>query len=89
MLWLDADDPDTQLLFEKPTSTRLRTIIGSHKILVVDEAQRIKDISIKLKLINDQIKDVQLVATGSSSFELANQINEPLTGRKWEYQLSR
>ncbi|NCA86594.1 MAG: ATP-binding protein [Clostridia bacterium] len=87
VLWLDADDPDTQLLFEKPTSTRLRTIIGSHKILVVDEAQRIKDISIKLKLINDQIKDVQLVATGSSSFELANQINEPLTGRKWEYQL--
>ncbi|MDD4741983.1 ATP-binding protein [Candidatus Falkowbacteria bacterium] len=87
VLWLDADDPDTQLLFEKPTSTRLRTIIGSHKILVVDEAQRIKDIGIKLKLISDQIKDVQLVATGSSSFELANQINEPLTGRKWEYQL--
>ncbi|MCK9271129.1 MAG: ATP-binding protein [Bacteroidales bacterium] len=87
VLWLDADDPDTQLLFENPTSTRLRTIIGSHKILVVDEAQRIKDIGIKLKLISDQIKDVQLVATGSSSFELANQINEPLTGRKWEYQL--
>lgn len=87
VLWLDADDPDTQLLFENPTSTRLRTIIGSHKILVVDEAQRIKDIGIKLKLISDQIKDVQLVATGSCSFELANQINEPLTGRKWEYQL--
>ncbi len=87
VLWLNADDPDTQILFENTTSTRLRTIINSNKVLVIDEAQRIKDIGIKLKLISDQIEGVQLVATGSSSFELANQINEPLTGRKWEYQL--
>jgi predicted AAA+ superfamily ATPase len=74
-------------LFENISSTRLKAIIGTNKIVVIDEAQRISDIGIKLKLITDQIKDVQLVATGSSSFELANLINEPLTGRKWEYKL--
>jgi uncharacterized protein len=54
---------------------------------VIDETQRISDIGIKLKLITDQLSDIQLIATGSSSFDLANKINEPLTGRKWEYRL--
>jgi predicted AAA+ superfamily ATPase len=53
--------------------------------VIIDEAQRIQEIGLRMKLITDQISEVQLVATGSSSFELANQINEPLTGRKWEY----
>ena len=55
--------------------------------MVIDEAQRIEDIGLRLKLITDQINDVQLIATGSSSFDLANKINEPLTGRKWEYKI--
>ena len=54
---------------------------------MIDEAQRIEDIGLRLKLITDQIKDIQLVATGSSSFDLANKVNEPLTGRKWEYKI--
>jgi predicted AAA+ superfamily ATPase len=54
---------------------------------VIDEAQRISDIGLKLKLITDQIPEVQVVATGSSAFELANKTNEPLTGRKWEYRM--
>jgi len=87
VLWLDADDPDILALFDNPTSTRLKAMVADYKILVIDEAQRIKDIGIKLKLIIDQVKDVQLIATGSSSFELANEINEPLTGRKWEHHL--
>jgi predicted AAA+ superfamily ATPase len=86
-LWLDADEPDVQALFENPTSDRLKAIFAGKKILVLDEAQRIKNIGIKLKLITDHLKHIQLIATGSSSFELSNQINEPLTGRKWEYQL--
>jgi predicted AAA+ superfamily ATPase len=55
--------------------------------VIIDEAQRIQEIGLRMKLITDQIPEVQLVATGSSSFELANQINEPLTGRKWEYKM--
>lgn len=52
-----------------------------------DKAQRIEDIGIRLKLITDQLPDIQLIATGSSSFDLANKINEPLTERKWEYKM--
>ena len=87
MLWLNADEPDVIALFENANSSRLKKYFGSHSIVIIDEAQRISDIGIKLKLITDQIKNIQLIATGSSAFELANQINEPLTGRKWEYQL--
>jgi uncharacterized protein len=87
VLWLNADEPDVEALFEQPSSSFLKREFGRSKIVVIDEAQRIKNIGIKLKLITDQIKNVQLIVTGSSSFELANAINEPLTGRKWEYQL--
>ena len=87
VLWMSGDEPDVRGMFENMTSTRLRSIIGNHRVVIIDEAQRIEDIGIKLKLITDQIPDVQLLATGSSSFELANKINEPLTGRKWEYRL--
>ncbi|MBR1688159.1 MAG: ATP-binding protein [Prevotella sp.] len=87
VLWLSGDDIDVRNLFEHISATRLKAIIGTHRVVVIDEAQRISDVGIKLKLITDQIPDVQLVATGSSSFELANRINEPLTGRKWEYKM--
>ncbi len=87
IFWFNGDEADTRNLFENISATRLSSIIGNHRIVVIDEAQRISDIGIKLKLITDQIPNVQLIATGSSSFELANKINEPLTGRKWEYRL--
>jgi len=74
-------------LFEEVTSTRLKRIFSGKKVVVIDEVQRIPDIGLKLKLITDAIPGVQLLATGSSSFELANSVQEPLTGRKWEYQL--
>ncbi len=64
-----------------------KVFLEKKKIVIIDEAQRINDIGLRLKLITDQIKDVQLIATGSSSLELANKINEPLTGRKWEYKM--
>lgn len=87
VLWMSGDDPDVCSLFENITSTRLKAIIGTARLVVIDEAQRISNVGIKLKLITDQIPEVQLLASGSSSFELANKINEPLTGRKWEYKL--
>ncbi|GBR74587.1 putative AAA family ATPase [Candidatus Termititenax aidoneus] len=86
-LWLSGDEPDVQAIFENISAVRLKHIFGQNKYVVLDEAQRIKDIGVKLKLIADQLPEIQLVATGSSSFDLANQVNEPLTGRKWEYKM--
>jgi predicted AAA+ superfamily ATPase len=87
VLWLNADEPDVRTLFENATSTILKKYFGRHRIIIIDEAQRISDVGVKLKLITDQMMDKQLIATGSSSFDLANKINEPLTGRKWEYKM--
>ena len=86
-LWLNGDELDIQKMFESTSADRLRSQFGNSKIVVIDEAQRIKDVGLRLKLITDQIKDIQLIATGSSAFELANEVNEPLTGRKWQYQM--
>lgn len=86
-LWLNCDEPDIRLLLEDATSTALKSLIGVHKLVFIDEAQRVKNIGITLKLLVDQLPGVQVVATGSSALELANNLNEPLTGRKWEYQL--
>jgi predicted AAA+ superfamily ATPase len=87
VLTLNGDETDVRELLSNTTSTRLRTIFGQAKIVFIDEAQRIENIGITLKLISDQIKDVQVIASGSSSFELANRINEPLTDRKYEFFL--
>ncbi len=86
-LILNGDESDVMALFESPNVLKLKNIIADNEILVIDEAQRISNIGIALKIIVDQIKNVQVIATGSSSFELANQLNEPLTGRKYEMHL--
>lgn len=85
VLWLNGDEQDVRNLFGNASSTLFDTVIGKRKIVVIDEAQRITDIGLCLKLITDNIPDVQVIATGSSSFDLSNKINEPLTGRKLEY----
>lgn len=87
LLWINADNIADRELFNNPSSARLKAVIGDRNVLIIDEAQRIEDIGIKIKLIIDDIPGVQLIASGSSSFELANKINEPLTGRKIEYLL--
>lgn len=74
-------------MFNSASATRLKANFGKYKTIIVDEAQRIENVGIKFKLITDQIPELQLVATGSSSFDLANKINEPLTGRKVELHL--
>jgi predicted AAA+ superfamily ATPase len=62
-------------------------LIGRNKLIMIDEAQRIKNVGLTLKLLVDQFPSVQTVATGSSSLDLSNEISEPLTGRKYEFQL--
>lgn len=86
-LFLDADDPTIRNILTEPNTEQLKTLIGSFKYVFLDEAQRISGIGLTLKIITDQFKDVQLFISGSSSFDLGNQLNEPLTGRKWEYEM--
>ncbi len=86
-LLLDGDDPKTRTLLTEPNTEQIRTILGKSKYVFIDEAQRIGGIGLTMKIITDRFKNVQLFASGSSSFDLSNKINEPLTGRKWEYQL--
>jgi|SRR6218665_1167158 len=86
-LTLNGDDADVRAALSNSTATKLKALIGNKKIVLIDEAQRIENIGLPLKLITDQIKDVQVIATGSSSFELSSQFNEPLTGRKYEFML--
>lgn len=87
VVWMNGDDPDIQDLFSNMTSTRLKAIVGNSDIIVIDEAQRIPDIGLRIKLITDQISGVQVIATGSSSFELSNKVNESLAGRKREFKM--
>lgn len=86
-LFLNGDDADVRELFTNASATHLHPVIGRHKIVIIDEAQRIPETGLVLKIIHDNFKDIQLLATGSSSFELANKVNEPLTGRKFEFFL--
>lgn len=86
-LLLNGDDPKTRTLLTEPNTEQIRRILGNYKYVFIDEAQRIEGIGLTMKIITDRFKNVQLFASGSSSFDLSNRINEPLTGRKWEYQL--
>jgi predicted AAA+ superfamily ATPase len=86
-LLLDCDDPLTRERLENPTTEQLKQLIGSYQLVFIDEAQRVKNIGVTLKIITDRLREVQLLVSGSSSLELAGEINEPLTGRKWEYML--
>lgn len=87
VLSLDCDDPETRSMLENMNLSELRLLVGNNKIIMVDEAQRVKGIGLTLKMLTDHFPDVQLMATGSSSFLLQGQLNESLTGRKYEYHL--
>ncbi len=86
-LWLNCDEPDDRADLTNVNSTQLRALVGANWILFIDEAQRVPGIGLTLKLLADQLPNVQTIVTGSSALELAGGINEPLTGRKFEYRL--
>ncbi len=85
--YLTGDELDTRIELSTSNSVRLKLLFGDHKLVFIDEAQRIPGIGLLLKICVDQFKDVQVIAIGSSSFDLANSSNEPLTGRKFEFFL--
>ena len=86
-LYLNGDDVQTQAAFADRTLNNFKRLIGKNRYLIIDEAQNIKDIGWALKLIHDQIKEVTIIATGSSTFDLQSKIGEPLTGRKSKFFL--
>lgn len=86
-LQLNCDEPEVKDLLTNINTAELRLLIADNKIVVIDEAQRVENIGKTLKRITDNFPEVQLLVMGSSSFELQDQLNEPLTGRKFEYHL--
>ncbi|MBR3453922.1 MAG: ATP-binding protein [Bacteroidaceae bacterium] len=84
---LNLDEADARELLSHPTMAELQQLIADNSIVMIDEAQRATDIGLTLKRIQDNFPQVQLMVTGSSSFDLRAKINEPMTGRKWEYML--
>jgi predicted AAA+ superfamily ATPase len=87
VLKLNCDDYDDKIKLENKNSTQLRELIGSYNIVLIDEAQRVKNIGLTLKIIADLKLSSQILVTGSSSLDIANEINEPVTGRMFEYKL--
>ncbi|PWS31015.1 ATP-binding protein [Pedobacter paludis] len=86
-LYLNGDDADVRESLTKPNATHIAQMLSDYEILFIDEAQRISDVGLFIKIIVDRFKSVQVIATGSSAFELSSKINEPLTGRKYEMLL--
>jgi predicted AAA+ superfamily ATPase len=85
--YINCDEPDVRLALTHKTSTELKEYFQGSNLIVIDEAQRVRNIGLTLKLAVDNLPDLQIVATGSSSFDLSNKINEPLTGRVIEFLL--
>lgn len=87
VLWLNGEELQTRSLLEDVSIERMRTMLSGRKTIIIDEAQNILNIGLQLKRLKDNMPEVQIIATGSSSFDLANKINEPMTGRKIELQM--
>lgn len=87
VLWLNCDQEEARSVLSNQSLNTLKLLLGDYKVIVIDEAQRVTNIGLTLKLITDNFPDKQLLVTGSSSLDLHNHLNEPLTGRKLEYYL--
>jgi len=85
--YFNCDELETRKLFSAENVASLKSVLGKQKLILLDEAQKIDNAGLIIKLIVDNIPNIQVIATGSSAFELSDRVNEPLTGRKWEYQL--
>ena len=83
----NCDESDVRQFLSEANSAKLKSFVGNSDFIVIDEAQRVKDIGLTIKILHDSFPNVQLAVTGSSSLDLSNSINEPLTGRKFEYNL--
>jgi predicted AAA+ superfamily ATPase len=87
VLFFNCDEPYNRELLTNANSEDLSMFMGAAKIIIIDEAQRVPNIGLTIKLMVDKYKEKQIIITGSSSLELAGKLTEPLTGRKFEYTL--
>ena len=86
-LQLNGEDMATVEVLKQRTVENYKRLMGKHKFLIIDEAQKIPEIGKILKLMVDEIEGIKIIVTGSSMFDLTNQLGEPLTGRKITYQM--
>jgi len=87
IVWLNADDQTVRERLKDLSVEALKGVVGGRKILVIDEVQRVENAGLLLKILVDNFKDLQIVATGSSSIDISNTIFEPLTGRQLLFHL--
>ncbi len=87
-LYLNCDELSTQDALKPTSLASLERLIGNAKRIVIDEAQRVENIGLSLKLLIDAHPKLDIIATGSSSFDLASKVKEPLTGRSYEFFLA-
>ncbi len=86
-LFVNGEDITVQEYLSSRSIEKLKSFIGDNKFLIIDEAQKVKNIGLNIKLLLDNVDMLKVVATGSSSFDLAQQIGEPLTGRKYTLKM--
>ncbi|MEL7119444.1 MAG: ATP-binding protein, partial [Bacteroidota bacterium] len=86
-IWINADDPQDRALLNNLTIDRAKALFGPGTLLFIDEAQRLDNTGLTIKLIHDNCQNIQIIATGSSSFELNDRLKEALTGRKRTFHL--
>lgn len=87
VLEISADEPRFIDVLSSRDSRKLKSLVAGYDLLFIDEAQRVPDVGMNLKILHDQVSEIRTMVTGSSSFDLANSISEPLTGRTWTYNL--
>ncbi len=85
--YYNCDIPSVVDRFENPEPSLLKRLIGDARLIVIDEAQKVNNIGLTLKVLHDELPEVQVIATGSSSFSLGSKLSEPLTGRGIEFLL--
>ena len=87
ILRINADEKKHKNILSSQDLNKLKLLVSDYNLLFIDEAQKIENIGINLKILVDSLPELKIVVTGSSSFELSNKISEPLTGRAWTYHL--
>ena len=87
VLILRGDEEKTVRVFSSRNLEKMKSVVSGYQVLFIDEAQKIPNIGLNLKILYDSIPELKMIVTGSSAFELATSIHEPLTGRNWTYQL--
>jgi hypothetical protein len=81
-LYINADQSKYIDILSSRDAGKLRNLVTGYQLIIIDEGQRIPEIGINLKIIHDEIPEIKILITGSSSFLLSNKVNESLAGRK-------